>query len=59
VKLNSDRLLARLKAPLVAEGDSQVHGMDYQDSLPVAKLTVRFFYFFGCHSSLVTPPVSY
>ena len=43
MKLNSDRLLARLKAPLVAEGDSQVHGMDYQDSLPVAKLTVRFF----------------
>ena len=32
VKLNSDRLLTRLKAYSVAKGYSQVYEMDYQDT---------------------------
>ena len=39
LKLNPDGSFARLKACLVAKRYSQVLGMDYQHTQPVAKLT--------------------
>jgi len=59
VKLNPDRLVANLKACLVAKGYSQVHEMDYQEIFsPVAKLTsLRILVFFCCHSSLAPQSV--